>query len=103
MIRLSNLLTNLFPVWVVAAGIAALKFPQAFSWFSGGWITWGLAVIMLGMGLTLSLDDFRRVLRMPRVVAIGFASQYFVMPSSRPHNCCSRFFLCTPAVSSSAT
>jgi BASS family bile acid:Na+ symporter len=39
-----------------------------------------LAFIMLCMGLTLSLEDFRRIARMPRAVAIGFAAQYSIMP-----------------------
>ncbi len=49
MARLLNLLTNLFPVWVVLGGIAALLHPPLFTWFDRAWITWGLAVIMLGM------------------------------------------------------
>jgi bile acid:Na+ symporter, BASS family len=35
---------------------------------------------MLGMGLTLGLDDFRRVLAMPRRVALGVGLQFTVMP-----------------------
>jgi BASS family bile acid:Na+ symporter len=35
---------------------------------------------MLGMGLTLSLDDFRRIGKMPGCVVLGFASQYTLMP-----------------------
>jgi BASS family bile acid:Na+ symporter len=77
---LLNVLTNLFPVWVVLGGILALLNPPWFSWFAGPWITWGLAVIMLGMGITLSLDDFKSVLRMPRAVAAGFVAQYLIMP-----------------------
>lgn len=72
--------TNLFPVWVVVAGVMALVYPPAFTWFSGPLIVWGLAVIMLGMGITLSFADFRRVLEVPRPVALGFASQFLVMP-----------------------
>jgi len=77
---LLNLLTNLFPVWVVLAGMAALIHPPWFTWFGGPWITWGLAVIMLGMGITLSVEDFRGVMKMPRAVAAGFVAQYSIMP-----------------------
>jgi BASS family bile acid:Na+ symporter len=35
---------------------------------------------MLGMGVTLSLDDFRRVFAMPRAIALGFVAQYTIMP-----------------------
>lgn len=72
--------TNLFPAWVVLGGALALVQPAWFTWFSGGFITWGLAVIMLGMGITLSVDDCKRVLKMPRAVGIGFAAQYLIMP-----------------------
>jgi len=73
-------LTNLFPVWVVLGGALALVEPAWFTWFRGEFITWGLAVIMLGMGITLSVDDFRSALKMPRAVAVGFLAQYFIMP-----------------------
>lgn len=39
-----------------------------------------LAFVMLCMGLTLTFDDFRRIARMPRAVAIGFVAQYTIMP-----------------------
>ncbi len=78
--RLLSLLTNLFPVWVLLGGALALVNPVWFTWFSGDLITRGLAVIMLGMGLTLSVEDFRSVLKLPRAVAVGFAAQYFIMP-----------------------
>src|ERR1051326_6548546 len=35
---------------------------------------------MLGMGITLSVDDFRAVLKMPKAVAMGFVAQYTIMP-----------------------
>lgn len=37
-------------------------------------------VIMLGMGASLTLDDFRAVARKPRGVLIGFISQFGLMP-----------------------
>ena len=71
---------NWFPAWVLGAALLALWHPPLFAWFSGPWIVWGLAVVMLGMGLTLSVEDFAAVLRMPRAVALGFAAQYTIMP-----------------------
>jgi BASS family bile acid:Na+ symporter len=35
---------------------------------------------MLGMGLTLTIDDFRSVGRMPKAVALGFVAQFTIMP-----------------------
>lgn len=54
--------------------------PKWFTWFSGPWIVWGLALIMLGMGITLTVDDFRRVGSIPRAAVLGVISQYTVMP-----------------------
>ena len=73
-------LTNLFPVWVLAGGALALFHPSWFAWFTADDITWGLAIIMLGMGITLSLEDFRGVLIMPRALGIGFVAHYAIMP-----------------------
>jgi BASS family bile acid:Na+ symporter len=80
MTRLLFWSTNLFPLWVLAGGGLALVRPEWFAWFSGDWITWGLAVIMLGMGVTLRVDDFKAVLQKPRAVAAGFVAQYLIMP-----------------------
>ena len=80
MTRILALATNLFPVWVLLGGALALWHPAWLTWFGGDLITWGLAVIMLGMGITLSVEDFKGVLRMPRAVAIGFCAHYAIMP-----------------------
>jgi len=50
-----ELLTNLFPVWVLFGAVVARVHPPAVTWFRGPLIVAGLAVIMLGMGITLSL------------------------------------------------
>jgi BASS family bile acid:Na+ symporter len=78
--RSLNIATNLFPAWVLLGGALALAQPAWFTWFSGEFITYGLAVIMLGMGITLTVDDFKRVLKMPRAVGIGVAAHYAIMP-----------------------
>ena len=39
-----------------------------------------LCIIMLGLGLSLKLDDFLRVLRQPRTVLIGLLCQIVVLP-----------------------
>lgn len=72
--------TNAFPVWVIGAGILALFFPPALTWFHGPFITYGLGVIMLGMGLTLTAQDFKSILIYPKWVLLGIMLQYTVMP-----------------------
>ena len=71
---------NWFPAWVLGASLLALWQPALFTWFSVPWIVGGLALVMLGMGLTLSAGDFAAVLRLPGAVALGFAAQYTIMP-----------------------
>lgn len=80
MVRLLVWFTNAFPLWVLGLSTVALFAPAWFTWFTGPWIVWGLAVVMLGMGLTLTVDDFRGVWRMPRAVALGFVAQFTIMP-----------------------
>ena len=66
---------------MILAGTIALLGPE---WLiplnQGSFIILILAFIMLCMGLTLTFDDFRRISRMPKDVAIGFAAQYSIMP-----------------------
>ena len=72
--------TRLFPLWVSAAALIALVEPSVFTWFSGSWITYGLGGIMLGMGLTLSWNDFALVAKTPSWVVLGMLLQFTVMP-----------------------
>lgn len=81
MLRLLARSADAFPLWILAAAVLALVHPPLFTWFGGPWIVWTLALVMLGMGLTLLPDDFKRVGRMPRPVALGFAAQYTIMPA----------------------
>lgn len=39
-----------------------------------------LAVIMLGLGLSLTLDDFRRVVKYPKAVFVGLLCQMILLP-----------------------
>ena len=65
---------------MLLGAVLAVGHPPLVTWFRGPYIVWGLAVIMLGMGMTLGVDDFKRSLSMPRVVAVGFVAQYAIMP-----------------------
>ena len=51
-------LTNLFPLWSVLVAVVALAWPSSFAWCTDGMIKFGLGLIMLGMGLTLTPNDF---------------------------------------------
>jgi len=74
--------TSLYAVWVIGASVIAFIVPDSISWFSGPWIRWGLSIIMLGMGLTLHVSDFKGVVEKPLAVAVGGLAQYIVMPAT---------------------
>jgi BASS family bile acid:Na+ symporter len=78
--KITHALTAGFPLWVLAASVVALVHPPVFTWFTGPLITAGLGIIMLGMGLTLTVDDFSRVARFPGRVLTGVLLQFTVMP-----------------------
>ncbi|MGJ8638882.1 MAG: bile acid:sodium symporter family protein [Opitutaceae bacterium] len=80
--RLLALVTNLFPVWVLLCCAGALIQPEAFTWFDKPFIIWGLGIIMLGMGITLSIDDFKKAITMPKSICMGLAAQFMLMPAS---------------------
>lgn len=75
-------ITNSFPFIVLIASVLSLWKPPLFTWFSGDLITYGLGIIMLGMGLTLTLDDFKGVMKYPKLVFLGLILQYTIMPYS---------------------
>lgn len=77
--RLSRFVGNTFAIWVLLFAVIAFFAPAQFTWL-GKYIVPLLGVIMFGMGLTLSKEDFREVVRRPRDVAIGVAGQFIIMP-----------------------
>ena len=78
-LKFSNFIQKTFALWVLLfAGLAMLS-PESFVWLKS-YITWMLGIIMFGMGMTMTLDDFKGVLQSPKAVAIGVAAQFIVMP-----------------------
>ncbi len=78
--RIFITLANLFPVWVLTGAGLALWKPETATWFQPNWIPYFLGLIMLSMGLTLSFEDFSRVLKLPRSILLGVGLQYTIMP-----------------------
>ena len=78
-ISILNKIVNLFPIWILVGSVLALVHPPTFLWFKP-YIVPGLMVIMLGMGLTLQLEDFQRVLKNPKYVGLAALLQFTVMP-----------------------
>lgn len=64
---------------VVIVTAVALFFPITFSWTVSK-ITILLGVVMLGMGMTLKIEDFKFILQNPKNVLIGAIAQFTIMP-----------------------
>ncbi|KAK7244087.1 hypothetical protein RIF29_38905 [Crotalaria pallida] len=75
-------LSTAFPLWVTIGCVLGLMKPSSFNWVTPQLNIAGLTIIMLGMGMTLTLDDLRGALSMPKEVLSGFFLQYSVMPLS---------------------
>jgi BASS family bile acid:Na+ symporter len=81
-------LTNLFALWTILGTAWAWFVPEHFLWVVDGrfrplgqpLVSVMLGLIMLGMGLTLSFDDFKRITKIPKCVGAGVALQFTVMP-----------------------
>ena len=69
-----NAATNAFPLWVLLGAVVGMTAPSMVTWFKGTAITLALSVTMLGMGLTLELDDFLDAVKKPKQVALGRAA-----------------------------
>ncbi|SAK85228.1 Sodium Bile acid symporter family protein [Caballeronia pedi] len=72
-------ITRLFPLWAVLVSIAAYAAPSSVTGIAPH-VTTLLTIIMLSMGVTLSIDDFRRVFTRPAPVVAGIVLHYLVMP-----------------------
>ncbi len=68
-----------FALWVIIFAALALWQPEFFVWLKA-YIPWILGIIMLGMGMTMTVDDFKGVLQSPKAVLIGVVAQFVVMP-----------------------
>ena len=80
---LSKSITDSFPALVAgAAVVGATPIGPTLLRLDGPKVTAALALTMLAMGTTLETDDFRRVATRPKPVAVGFLSQFCVMPAS---------------------
>jgi BASS family bile acid:Na+ symporter len=69
-----------FAIWVIVFAVLGFLFPATFKQLAP-YIVWLLGIIMFGMGLTLSIDDFRELFRRPFEVAIGVFAHFLIMPA----------------------
>jgi BASS family bile acid:Na+ symporter len=78
-LRFTQFIQKTFALWVVLFAGIALIVPEAFVWLKA-YIIWMLGIIMFGMGMTMTVDDFKGVLHSPKAVVIGVVAQFMLMP-----------------------
>ena len=66
---------------VLLAAVVSMVMPEWFVWIDTWTINPLLGVIMFGMGMTLSPQDFRVVLSRPKDILVGCAAQFSIMPT----------------------
>ena len=78
-LRFNRWVQKTFALWVLLFSGIALWQPEAFVWLKA-YIPWMLGIIMFGMGMTMTVADFKGVMQSPKAVLIGVAAQFMVMP-----------------------
>ena len=72
-------ITVLFPIWAIIFSIIAYIYPNLVVDFKS-WIIPLLILIMFCMGITLKVDDFKKVLKKPKIIALTVILQFLIMP-----------------------
>jgi BASS family bile acid:Na+ symporter len=78
--EICNLIARWMGALVLLMALLSVMMPAPFMAIDTWWINPLLGVIMFGMGLTLSPQDFRIVFSRPRDVLVGCLSQFTIMP-----------------------
>lgn len=78
--HLCDFIARWMGVMVLLVALLSLTVPASFVWIDTWAINPMLGVIMFGMGLTLSPNDFKIVLSRPKDIFIGCLAQFTVMP-----------------------
>ena len=76
---MTNLIVRIFPLAAVLVSVIACKWPQLLT-PGKPWVEPLLGIIMLGMGTTLTVKDFRSAAKRPRAVLTGMVLQFLLMP-----------------------
>ncbi|MSS13079.1 bile acid:sodium symporter family protein [Bifidobacterium tsurumiense] len=72
-------LTKWFTAIVIVWAVFNYVVPQASLW-GKSYTGYLLSIVLFGMGLTLSLDDFARILKQPLMIILGTVAHYVIMP-----------------------
>ena len=79
--KISEFLSSKTSVFIIIIALITYFFPDIFMWVKGDTQTIILGIIMLTMGMTLSAEDFKILLKRPLDIGLGTFAQYFFMPA----------------------
>ena len=71
----------LFPIWAILLSVIAFYLPEYFILLKPS-IIYLLGIVMLGMGITLKLSDFKKLLSLKTLILVGLLLQFTIMPLS---------------------
>lgn len=78
--KVCDFITQWMGLLVLVVAAVAMFLPSSFIWIDTKTINPLLGVIMFGMGLTLSPNDFKIVLSRPKDILVGCLAQFTIMP-----------------------
>ena len=80
LLKLTQFVSKTFALWAIVFAVLAFYFPAEFKIFAP-YIPYLLGLVMFGMGITLTFNDFGEVAKHPKSVVIGVVGQFVIMPS----------------------
>ena len=79
LLKLTQFISKTFALWAIIFAVLAFYFPSEFKIFAP-YIPYLLGLVMFGMGITLTFNDFGEVAKHPKSVFIGVVGQFVIMP-----------------------
>ena len=80
LLKLTQFVSKTFALWVLLFAFLAFVSPEAFLEIRG-YIPYLLGIVMFGMGITLTFNDFSEVVKYPKSVIVGVVGQFVIMPA----------------------
>ena len=77
--KIGKFLVNQIVLLVLFITALGMTKPGTLTWV-GPYISIMLGIAMFGMGITLTVDDFKNVVRRPKAVFLGVFAQFLIMP-----------------------
>ncbi len=80
LLKLTQFVSKTFALWVLLFAFLAFVSPETFLEIRG-YIPYLLGIVMFGMGITLTFNDFSEVVKHPKSVIVGVVGQFVIMPA----------------------